>query len=75
MTGEKLVRAVEGICRGRKLDWMVFCPIFQPDAHEGWWYLTAWSGKRRTTLRVHADWLTKPDQMATEVVRQLQEAA
>jgi len=72
--GLKLVRMVEDILRGRGLKWMVFCPLYQPEAGEGWYDLTAWSGKKRTTLRVSAKWLHTPDQMSREVVRQITDA-
>lgn len=75
MTGLKLVKMVEGVLVGRKMEWLVFCPIFQPEADHGWYDLTAWSKKKRTSIRVHADWLDNPDQMSREVVRQLADAA
>lgn len=75
MTGAKLVRAVEGICRGRGLKWQVLYPLQQSEVADGWHTLTAWGKGKRATLRLHADWLDRPDHLSAEVVRQLKEGA
>lgn len=71
MTGMKLLRAVEGVMRGRNLPWLVFVPQFQPEQADGWWTLTAWHETGRTSLRLHKSMLEDEAKLVNAVMAQL----